>query len=112
MDRLIAELRQLTFDMVSRLGEVTVEDMERFTDLRGSLVESIRRKLEQDGADPAPYRQEMAEILQADPLIMARMEELLDEARVGMYKTRVARKQANAYEPNYYMESAFFDRTN
>ncbi|WP_342437420.1 flagellar protein FliT [Paenibacillus sp. FSL L8-0436] len=108
-DKLIAELQQLTQNMMGRLYEAEFEDLESFVEERQKLIDDIIRQFSSIPASVA-QKVEIERILHHDPEITARMNALRLEAQDWLYKRNQAKQQRNAYEAGYTPDSFLMDR--
>ena len=111
MHNLLLQLKQLTVEMMDKLDRATAEDFVQFVEKREIYIQKVR-EMEPEQADREKYAQLVKEILQYDQPIMARMNELKQEASAELIKIGQSRVQKQAYNMNYAAESAFIDRRN
>ncbi|GIP40993.1 hypothetical protein J31TS4_42730 [Paenibacillus sp. J31TS4] len=107
MDNLLAALEELTVRCASSAEQMDYLDIERFVEERGRILASIQ-------ATPVPdksrYQEQVERILRYDPIILARMEQLKQEAADALGKRSDARRQKSAYEVDYTPDAVLFDR--
>ncbi|SFT25667.1 hypothetical protein [Paenibacillus sp. BC26] len=110
----IKQLEQLTLQLVADIHGATVEQIEDFLELRGSIIEAIQAQFALRPAD-STNQEQVNRILSFDSRILGRMEELKHEATQGMDKFNRARVQRDAYGGGgaYGTDnSMFFDERN
>lgn len=109
MDEWLKQLEQLTFQCVRSMANIQIEDMEHFIEQRGQMILKLQ-KFELNEAEKAKHKQAIDRILQYDPMIVAKMNELKAEAAAGLNKVTAARRQKSAYEAAYISDSYYFDK--
>ncbi|MGV2884494.1 hypothetical protein [Paenibacillus taichungensis] len=103
---ILDELRFITEDAVSRLQVMDEEELLQLANQRQDLVDSfITMKEKVTEAD----REQIAYILSYDPVIVARMEYLKQEAGNWLQRQGSIKQQHNAYQQNYAVDSWFID---
>jgi hypothetical protein len=107
MHNLLQSLQQITQEVLSNLEQIKFEHLETFVEHR----EQIIIQLQAAGQSLDDKEKKLIEdILQHDVVIMARMQQLKDEASYGINKIDRARVQSSAYYAEYTPDSIFFDR--
>lgn len=111
MNALIVELDQLTRSVIGSLRQMSTEELVNFVGKRQIIVDQIV-----DSASREPLNQfqqeKLASILEYDPMIRERMEELKLEASNWLMQRDQAKQQRSAYESAYSSDSILMDRRN
>lgn len=108
MVELLRNLKQLSLGMMQKLDQATMEDFLEFIQKREEVIEKLKQeKVKQTEMTALALLAE--EISQYDLPIIARMNELKQEASYGLAKFDRSRMQRRAYESHYTWESAFID---
>ncbi|MEO3947298.1 flagellar protein FliT [Gorillibacterium sp. CAU 1737] len=109
MDELLDQLVRLTEGTLSRMGELTVEELEEWVDAREGLVSEIL--LQPPESFHSEERRRTAQLeLRLSAKLISRMEELRNEASQHLNKVGTARTQRSAYDVAYTPESFYFDK--
>jgi hypothetical protein len=105
----IAQLKQLTMNVMNKLYEADYEQLESFVEERQLVINEI---VQQFSAQPASIteKQEIEQLLSNDNEIIARMNVLRLEAQDWLHKRGQAKTQRNAYESGYTPESFLMDK--
>lgn len=107
MDNLLAALEEITVLCASSAEQMDYLEIERFVEERGRILASIQAI---PVSDKNRYQGQVERILRYDPIIMARMEQLKQEAAEALGKRTNARRQKNAYDADYTPDAVLFDR--
>ena len=109
MDEVLLELEHATFLIVQGIEQSNFEDLESFVEERGQLLDFLQK--DPDWSENKwLYEEKIMKLLAFDPIIMSRMQALMDEASHSLKKAEVGRAQRSAYEDTHVPESVFFDR--
>lgn len=108
MDDLIAELEQLTSEIILQINEVSSEVLEEFVDQRQAIIDSM---LERTGGREATSSQQkrLKAVMENDQKILNRMNDLKIEANDWLFQRNQAKVQKNAYEASYAVDSIIVD---
>ncbi len=109
MDNHFENLQRMTDSFVQRLDTLIEEDFNRFLKERERLIELIVKEAEKL-PDVSPYREKVQRILEADPLILDKMQQLKMEAASTFSRVNIAGKQRDKYLRPYAADSYFFDK--
>ena len=109
MHSLVASLQTITEHMVQQLDSVSEEQILFFIDQREQIVEQLKQ-LDITEADQQQYGSIVRGVLQYDPLITTKLEELRTAAVDGFQKIGVAKVQHTAYSTPYIPDSYYFDK--
>ncbi|MFC5469707.1 hypothetical protein ACFPPD_13320 [Cohnella suwonensis] len=82
------------------------ERFERLVELRQTLTDTVGQK----GQLTPQEKNRIREILQYDQLIMQHMQQLKDEAALGLNRVNTSKKQQAAYLSNGAYDSFLFDK--
>nr|WP_154984720.1 hypothetical protein [Paenibacillus xylanexedens] len=108
MDNLIAELEQLTSQIMLQIHEVSSEALEAFVDQRQAIIDLM---LERTGGREATVAEQtrLKAIMENDQAILKRMNDLKIEAKDWLIQRNQAKVQKNAYEVSYAVDSIIVD---
>lgn len=109
MDKLVKRLELLTQQVVKNLSDVSFEEINAFVAER----EVIMTELQTNSFTPEELdrnRDTMKRIIEQDSIILARMNELKDEAAAQMSKISTGRTQKNAYDASYSSDGIYLDK--
>lgn len=109
MDKWVEELQDMTIQMVEGLEEATYEDLERFVEKRGALIDRLS-EFKASQSVKEQYAESVKRLLQYDAIILNRMSQLKEEADSSIVKINNANTQRSAYDAVYSSDSLFFDR--
>ncbi|MBA2942401.1 flagellar protein FliT [Paenibacillus sp. CGMCC 1.16610] len=110
MDELISALDKVTVEMVSRIHEASYEDLEKFVDERGLIVDQIIPYID-NGLDKR-QQAEINRIFTHDEVLRERMQQLRDEALLKIKQINQAKLQKKSYEYYTVTDSYFIDKKN
>lgn len=111
MNELIVELDQLTRSVIGSLRQMSTEELVNFVGKRQIIVDQIVDSASRELLNQ--FQQEkLASILEYDPMIRERMEELKLEASNWLMQRDQAKQQRSAYESAYASDSILMDRRN
>jgi DNA repair ATPase RecN len=110
MDDRIKELLSQTQDMVRHIEDATYEELEAFTESREKLISSLIELEMQGQIDLKAYQPTIEEILSYDAQLLARMNELKQQASEELIKFQTTKKQKNGYDNAYNADSFFYDK--
>jgi len=109
LEEQVAELAQLTEKMLERLPVAEAEEISAFVRERGVAIQAIVGEAE--GA-PSEQRRSLQthihSILQADGLLIARMEQLKAANDQALRKVHDGKQQRNAYQAAYIQDEGYF----
>ena len=108
MDKLIAELEEMSQILMLRLDQVSYEELTSFVDQRQCLIDEIGIALMTETLT-GDHKSRLNVILQSDAVIRGRMESLRDEASEWLLQRGQAKVQRRAYESGYSMDSILMD---
>nr|WP_150959397.1 flagellar protein FliT [Aneurinibacillus sp. XH2] len=109
MENLIENLEQLTKSIVDNLDSATYEQLEDFVQRRGEIIATLKT-IPFSKISTNSYREQIQSILKYDSIIVARMEELRQEANERLTKISIGRQQKVGYEAVGPYDSVFFDQ--
>ncbi|MBJ9993125.1 hypothetical protein [Paenibacillus sp. S28] len=109
MDNLISSLQALTENVVARLQYTAYEELQDFVQERQQLIDELNRLKQHTPFSPSQVEQ-LQSILQADPLILNRMDQLKMEASDWLQHRGQAKMQRSAYEAAYTPDSFLMDQ--
>lgn len=109
MENLIANLEQLTKGIVDNLDGATYEQLEDFVQRRGEIIAKLQ-SIPFSQISTSPYRVQIQSLLKYDSVIIAKMEEIRQEANEGLSKISIGRQQKVGYEAVGPYDSVFFDQ--
>lgn len=107
MLNLLQNLQQMTLEVLSNLDNIKFEQLETFVEHREQIIIQLRAAGQSLGDKEKKL---IEDILEHDVVIMSRMQQLKDEAGLGINKMDRARVQFSAYYAEYTPDSIFFDR--
>lgn len=107
MDELLQTLQRLTQEILVELDQMEYEQLGTFVEDRQLIINELQL-MNQSFTDQ--QKLVIKDILQHDEAIVGRMQQLKDEAKIGIDKIERARVHNNAYEQPYAQESFFFDK--
>lgn len=106
LKRLIIQLKEITNTTLERLPSLNDADFIAFVNERQKIVgdmEVFRPIVTEED------KEEIRLVLNSDPAILKRMNEIKDEAGHWLEKQNSIRNQQNAYMQGYSMDSLFID---
>ncbi|WP_433944311.1 hypothetical protein [Paenibacillus sp. SN-8-1] len=109
MDNLISSLEELTESVVSRIEDMSSEELELFVNERQEIIDQIVLLKEQTTYTPVQLER-LNDILLKDSLILSRMSSLKKEASNWLQFRGQAKVRRNAYEAAYSPDSILMDR--
>ncbi|WP_322923986.1 hypothetical protein [Paenibacillus campi] len=107
MSSLLEQLYALSSAIVERLQIVSDEEIFAFIAERGVLIEKMelyRSELTEQ------HKAQIAELMQLDPIILNKMNEIKQEAGQWLERQGTIRTQQHAYQQHYVTDSFFVDR--
>jgi isoleucyl-tRNA synthetase len=107
MDSLVQSLQAITEHMIEQLDGVTEEQIQFFIDQRESIVEQLKL-MQITEADIEQYGGAVRKLLDYDPIITSKLEELRTEARNHLEKSNIAKVQNTAYNSTYTSDSSYY----
>lgn len=107
MDKLLQTLQRITHEIIIELDQMEYEQLASFVEDRQLIIDELQ-SMNQRYTDQQKLVIQV--ILQHDEAIVRRMQQLRDEAKIGIDKIERARVHNNAYEQPYAQESYFFDK--
>ncbi|MDR6883473.1 flagellar protein FliT [Bacillus sp. 3255] len=110
MDELISTLSKITVEMVSRIHEASYEELEKFVDERGLVVDQLLYYID-NGLD-AKRLEAINDIFAHDDVLRVKMEEHRDEALQKIKQINQAKQQKKGYEYRMVTDSYFIDKKN
>lgn len=102
----LSKLYDLTLYMSENVNILTEEDLEELIALRDEVLNTLQASTN----IPQTDRRILSEILKHDVEIVGRMNELKEEASIGLEKIQISRIQKNAYDQGHSEGSYFFDK--
>ncbi|WP_146250298.1 hypothetical protein [Paenibacillus flagellatus] len=99
----------MTERMLAGIATASQEELELFIDQRDAIVEQIRQSI-LSGGTVEPYRERIAAVLKADPLVQKRVEDIQRENQQGIAKMNQAKKQKSLYDADYAIDGFLFDK--
>ncbi|KOP66205.1 hypothetical protein AMS62_13840 [Bacillus sp. FJAT-18019] len=109
MDDLIQELEKLCFAIISRIGEVSYEELLEYTEKRQPVLDKMAIMISENPLTP-DQKQCVKDILQYDQEIQSRMIEYKLEASNWLRQRDAVKVQRNAYESSYSFDSMIMDQ--
>lgn len=109
LEEVVEELELLTEGMLSQLAEADFVMLEAFVDQREPLMAALAEAKAAQALQPS-LEQRAAQVVAQDPLFLARMQELKQEAAEWLQKRGAAKAQRSAYEQAYTPDSILLDR--
>ena len=109
MDEWFDRLEALTLGTAARLSVISEEELLELVEERDRILDQIR-SAELSEADKSKYRNQVDRIVQADRLILARMEQLRGQHEASMNRIHTAKRQNSAYDSDYTPGSVLFDK--
>lgn len=106
MASLLIQLRDLTSEIIMRLPTIDEEELITFVEQRGILIENMEKYRSNVGTEE---KQLISELLDADPLILKKLNDFKKEAGYWLEKQGTIRVQQNAYQHHYINDSFFVD---
>ncbi|MBQ4900015.1 hypothetical protein KB559_14375 [Paenibacillus sp. Marseille-P2973] len=106
-EELLNELQRVTDLAVSRLDQMTEEELTFLADQRESLVKRLEESDRSELNDS--HKVQIRYILSFDEAIQARMRELKREAEEWLLRQRQIRNQQSAYHQSYLIDGMFID---
>ena len=111
MDKSIAELEQLTNDLIVHLNMKSYEELEGFVAKRQELIDEITNAFNDSPVTPS-QQERIHKILAHDLMITNRMSELMNEASKWLTDRSKAKAQRNIYEATYTPDAFLMDKRN
>lgn len=111
MDKALTQLEELTSEVLQRLSGMAMVDFEAFVHSRNLLIDQLRSD-ERNDEERARYKERVERILEQDAFILARMEQVKNEALQKLQTLNDSRKQRHAYEAGHGENSFFYDQKN
>lgn len=107
MDELVKRLELATADVVMGLDTMEFQQLESFVNEREDIIAQMMQSnmLEQD---KVRLKNRVVDTLKHDAVIVARMNELKNEASVHLAKLQASRVHRNGYESSYSDTSSMF----
>jgi hypothetical protein len=105
----LLRLEQLSDRIVSRLDQVTVEELVEFVEQRDRLISELKLDAA-DEAAKAAARPIAERILRHDPVILEKLRALKDEAASAIGEISARRKQRQAYMAMYTPDGLYVDK--
>ncbi len=109
MDKAIGKLEAWTKQVIERLDWIEYEEMTRLIDERQMLINELRLDA-MTQEQKKQYRTRIESLLQQDPPILRKLEELKTEASGGIQKINAGRVQKSGYDAQYNLDGIFFDQ--
>ncbi|WP_058300376.1 hypothetical protein [Gorillibacterium timonense] len=109
MSELLDRLLELTEDALGRLDLMAYEELEQWVNDREALISEIRMQPPESFRVEERRRKAQQELHLAAELI-ARMEDLREEASSHLNRVETARVQRSAYDVTYTPDSFFIDK--
>ncbi|ETT65512.1 hypothetical protein BSK66_11085 [Paenibacillus odorifer] len=109
MDNCILELNKITQDIIIRLDNCSYEELTDFVEQRQNLIDQLEQHVKKQSIGVIQQYQ-LRELLETDPMIIARMQQLKSEAAKWLQQREQAKTQRNAYEAAYTPDSFLMDR--
>ena len=109
LEEVVAQLETLTGGMLSQLEQADFIMLETFVEQREPLMIVLSQAKEQQTLQPELERR-IAQVVAMDPVILARMQILKQEAAEWLQKRAAAKTQRSAYEQAYTPDSIMLDR--
>ncbi len=109
MDKLVADLEQLTQQGLAELVTMDAERLGEFMEQRGEIMEALLA-IAPSALQKASFKDRIQAVVSLDPIFLRKMEQFRDEASSQLAKLDTGKTQRNAYDNNYDGESLFFDR--
>ncbi|MGN7169668.1 hypothetical protein ACTHSJ_27750 [Paenibacillus cellulositrophicus] len=109
MDKFINSLKVLTESVLERLHCISPQELQDFVQERQQLIDELNRFKQHTPFSPSQVEQ-LQSILQADPLILNRMNQLKMEASDWLQNRGQAKMQRSAYESAYTPDSFLMDQ--
>lgn len=104
------QLEKLSNDLLQHYQTVSFDELVEFMDMREELFDAFEL-LEVLPSDKVKYRDIVNRILELDPIIIAKMEQLKKEAERELSKVSSGRIQKNAYDGEHQLaDGMFFDQ--
>lgn len=109
MDNCILELNKITQDIINRLDNCSYEELNDFVEQRQNLIDQLEQQVRKQSIGVIEQHQ-LRELLEADPMIIARMQQLKSEAAKWLQQREHTKTQRNAYDTAYTPDSFLMDR--
>jgi hypothetical protein len=110
MDNLLRQLETLSTALLNDFQGITFEDLTDYMTEREDIFASLEQ-IKTDPNDKIKYKDLINRILSFDPIIVAKMEQLKDEAKKELNKVSSGRIQKNAYDGQVQStDGIFFDQ--
>ncbi|MFC5401744.1 hypothetical protein ACFPOF_03275 [Cohnella soli] len=105
MNATLRQLHDVTVELTGRIGHADHDELVNLVELRESVLLDVQQRR------PLPDAEEnlLRAIAEHDPVIVARMEALREEAADELQKIAVTRLQQQKYQQSFNAESFFFD---
>jgi hypothetical protein len=107
VDSLVESLQAITENIVDQLDCVTEEQIVLFIDQREAIIQQLR-DLEITVANREQYGTAVLKVLEYDPIITAKLEQLRSEAEDNMGKSSIAKVQNTAYNSTYSSDNSYY----
>jgi hypothetical protein len=110
MDELLKQLEQISLDLIHNLKFTSLEEVEQFMERREAIFTKLQ-PFEVLPVDKYKYKDIVNRILSYDPIIVARMQQLKQEAEKELNKFTSGRLQKSAYDGEHQTaDGIFFDQ--
>lgn len=109
MDEFIMQLKQVTEQLVGGINNTTDEQITAFIESREAIIAKMRLS-ESMSLFTKEQSASLKAIMEFDPIILARITWLKDQASEGLIKISKIRLQKDMYDPVYTADSLFFDK--
>ncbi|WPP42023.1 hypothetical protein SK066_03385 [Paenibacillus hunanensis] len=106
MSSLLTQLYALTISIIERLNIISDEELFTFIDERGMILEKMelyRSELTEQ------HKAQIAELMNMDPIILNRMDQIKQEAGQWLERQGTIRNQHHAYHQHHVTDSFFVD---
>lgn len=110
MDNQFITIVDLWNETRSIVDEISTVQYERLVDLV-NLREQLLIELQSEMKLSMEEQNLLNDLKNYDEFIMSRMQQLKDEAEMGLAKFHQSRQQKQIYEKSYIAESMFYDKT-
>lgn len=109
METLIQRLIQLSSELVQRMNECELEEIEAYMEARDIIFAELQQNVPA-AEEIVALRNQVERILEMDTVITGRMTVLLTEANREISKINKGRRTKSIYETGFYGDdSVFFD---
>ena len=109
VDKSVNQLEALTHSLLTRIDQVTYEELAQFVDDRQPIMDEISYAMK-EAPLPMNLQERVQKVLQSDEVILERMQRFKQEASDWLQNRGVAKTQRSAYEQAYTPDSIMMDR--